>query len=387
MIFSETSVESRPSYYSVSRLKTYSQCSQYYKLKYVDKVPSVSFSESTITGNFCHDALEYFYGENVHLSLIECLIHTAKKTLIERCGFKNAAPDLFNKVYKDLVSFAKDSMVLYARASEWYQGDNPIRTKKGTIAKAANKTASWMEAEEKLGLNKKRMVLQDICTQINPDLEGIFVCNSLANAYAICFGYKQPEELVEVIYPEMPISDYKLTEEGPVLLNAVPMPEAYGGEEGYYLNGYIDVVGTVRHKGKLKKAIIDYKTSKEDFTEEEIIYNVQLFSYVYAYEYLTGEELEVMGIFNLRTNRLVLVDIDRALMADMLEALFSTHKAIKAEIFKKEIPDNSYCKCLNSYGKVCDFLQHCHPKLYEQKVGKIAEVFSKEYQELLELVS
>lgn len=389
MIFFETAVEAKPEYYSVSRLKSYSQCSMYYKLKYVDKIKVVSMSESTITGNLCHDALEFYYGEeNYHgLSLLECLEVTGKKTLIERCGFKNLAKADFDKLYKDLLFFAQDSLLLYIRASDWYTGDNPIRTKQGKVAKAPSKTSGWIEVEQSLGLTKKRRAMQEYYERINPEFKDILLANAFAQAYYICLSYRQPEELIEVLVPEMALSDYKVTEEGPQVLNPVPMPEEFGGKEGVYLNGYIDVVGLVKYKGKVRKAIIDYKSNKDDFTQEEVDYNVQLFSYVYAYEYLTGEKLDVMGIFNLRTNNLVLVEIDREIMQDMLEALFSTHKAIKAEVFKKHIPDSSYAQCLNSYGKLCPYLGNCHPKLYEQKVGKSEERIDQEYAELLQLVS
>ena len=147
------------------------------------------------------------------------------------------------------------------------------------------------------------------------------------------------------------------------------MPSHYGGEDQVLLNGYVDWIGYINYGGKEKLAIVDYKSSKEELTPDKVQYNVQLYSYVYAYEYLTGETVDLIGIHNLRAGSLVLTPIDRNKMGIVLEALFTNHLLIKHKIFQKQIPDTSYAKCMNMYGKICPYLEFCYPDIYESNTG------------------
>ncbi len=364
LIVDEIEVNEKPSYYSVSRLKSYSTCAEYYKLKYVDKIQTPSLSTATLIGSLCHDALEYFHSEdNQFRHLSEVFKVTSKKTLLERKIIDDNTPtEVLEELWMDAVSYAQDCLSLYERASERYSGPVPIRKKDGGIAASPTSTSVWKKAEEVLKLPERRDNIDQRALNLNPDMEGLSLASIFAEAFAICYRYQTPAAVVRTIAVEFPISDYN-AEDGKVN-NPVPMPAEFGGEAGMYLNGYIDWTGIVEFNGEEKLAIVDYKSSKEDMQADQVRYNVQLYSYVYAYELLTGEKVEVIGIHNLRSGRLVLVEVDRLIMQDALRNLFFKHKLIDAGMFYKHIPDSGYSPCLAQFGKQCPYLKNCYPELY-----------------------
>lgn len=370
LIISEIPLETEPKKYSVSRLKTLNSCGEYFRLKYVESIKTISFSEATLTGSLCHDALEEYYGESTRESLIDVFKLTALNTLKET-GIVSSifiTSEEFLIIYESLLELSKQYLSLYQRSSKGYNGNNPIRKKDGGVASAPSSTKDWKNAEEVLCLIPKKIEIDQYFESINKDLEGISISKVFAEAYSILFSYKVPSEIINTIAVELPISDYKED----VVYNPVPMPPEYGGEENILLNGYVDWIGYVEYEGKSQLAIVDYKSSKEELTLDKVQYNVQLYSYVYAYEYLTGETVDLIGIHNLRAGSLILASVDRTKMNIVLKALFTNHHLIERQIFQKEIPDSSYAKCLNMYGKLCPYLEFCYPDIYEKETGSKA---------------
>lgn len=143
------------------------------------------------------------------------------------------------------------------------------------------------------------------------------------------------------------------------------MPAEFGGDEGIYLNGYVDWVGYVNFEGRQRLAVVDYKTSKENLTKDKLAYHVQLLTYAYALGRLLGQPIEVIGVHSLRHNKLVLTSVDKEIMQGATTALFSRHLGIKAGNFQKDYyPDSMYSPCLSLFGRECPFLQQCHPKMF-----------------------
>ena len=145
------------------------------------------------------------------------------------------------------------------------------------------------------------------------------------------------------------------------------MPEEFGGREGIYFNGYIDWMGYVNYKGKKRFALIDYKTSKENLTEDKLEYHAQLLSYVYAVEIILGIKVEVIGVHSLRHKKLALCEVDRDILKVVNDSLFSKHKKIKdGHFYQEDVPDSQYSKCLNSFNRPCEWLSQCYPKMYNK---------------------
>lgn len=359
----------KPNIYSVSRLKCLSTCSQYYKLKYIDRIKATSVSASTILGSLCHDALEAYHNpeETPTGLLLDYFKQTSYGTLIQRKVLPESLGDLSSDLFSRLVDYSNDCHSLYARASKDYSGPNPIRKKDGSFAANPTSTSDWKKAEATLKLPSRKVSIDTEVWRLNPELEGISISEVYSEAQFICSKYRTPKEVVKTLHVEFPISTYDA--DTGFLKNPVLMPPEFGGDDSIYLNGFVDWIGIV-NKGKGDKlAIVDYKSSKENMQADQVIYNVQLYSYVYAYELLYDVKVDLIGIHNLRFNDLVLVELDREIMASVLESLFFKHKIIKSQLFYKHIPDTAYSPCLSQFGRQCEFLKHCYPNLYRKLEG------------------
>lgn len=347
----------KPASYSVSRLKTYQQCSYSYYHRYVLKTPVVSLSDSTITGSLVHNALEYLYKieDDEVFYLIEAFHKTAINSLVDIIKVKEEEAV---SLYGLLLDYAERQSSLYKRASTEYVGVDAIRKADGKVADNPSMTSSWKKAEKELGLIETRISLDSYVRERNKDLENCSICFAFSEALLICDNYRSPSALKEILAIEFPISHFVSGTHQ--LVNPVPIP--IETKDTIYLNGYIDMIALVSYEGKEYKAIIDHKTSKSDYTAEDIEYNRQLVTYAYAYEYLTGEKIEVIGINNMRTNSLVLAKINTQSSIEAIHNLFSPHSMIEQQMFVKHIPEDKYSPCFNSFGKPCTYLKYCYPK-------------------------
>ncbi len=363
MIINSVSADSKPEYYSISRLKTYKECSYKYFNQYIQKIKVASFSESTIMGNFIHSALEYLYtteDEEIEY-LIDALKVTSKQSLIDLRIVQEDEAQYLDELLWD---YAEDITVLYDRASADYQGKDAIRKADGSVSTAPQMTSGWKKAEKELRLVERRNTIDLFVRDRNLDFDGMSMCFIFSEAYNISKKYRTPKQILEVIAVEMPLSHWD--ESTKQIINPVPMPQEHGGNDGVMLNGYIDAICKVVINGRQYTAIVDHKSSKAAYTDNQVMYNRQMMAYAYAYEYLTGTKIDAVGINNLRENTLALSLIDRDVMIASMNSLFSIHHKIKAEEFVKEIPEDSYSKCFNTFQKNCPYLETCYPKLAEK---------------------
>ena len=356
-------LDNKPDTYSVSRLKTFGQCSQYYKYTYIDKIKVFSQSQATLIGSLLHDSLEIYLHSDNSLPFIDVFEEQSKKTFIKRKYIlENVDNNLFNNLYNLLLDYSRDIRTLWFRASAEYEGKNAIRTKDGKPPSNPLMTSGWKEASKNLNLDSRFYYLKNEFINIS-NLPEINLVDVYTDAYTLACNYEKPKEIIETLALEFPLSSYDYdTKE---LINPVLMPDEYGGESEIYLNGYIDWVGYVNYNGKKSFALIDYKTSKENLTEDKLDYHAQLLAYVYGVEKLLGVQVDVIGVHSLRHKKLALVEVDRDILEIANRSLFSKHISIASCHFEKDhLPDSQYSPCLNSYGKNCAYLEICHPKMY-----------------------
>ncbi len=378
-----------PTVYRVSSIRDFNKCSYLYKLKNIDKLDSISFSEATITGNLCHDALEAYYLDWKETKkeglVLHYLINTYKKTLVD-IGVvpKNIDSDRKEALFNNLLDYTLDTLSLYIRASENYKGNNPIRTKDGKIPAAPKSTTAWNKSLEILNLRINSNQIDEEAVALNPKLAEMSLSSAMAEAAAIILSYKKPKEEVDVISLEFSIShwDYKSNS----LINPFRFPKEFNGgnESDLYIKGSIDKVAVLNYKGEEKIAVLDYKSSKADKDLVHVQHDVQLYNYVYCFEQLTGLTVSLIGIQNLRSNTLSLVEVDREIMMDCLKNFFFKHYLIQANFYHKEhTPDSIYSPCLNMFSKPCPFLEHCYPKaynsLYQSKPGEDYSSFNFDF--------
>ena len=187
-----------------------------------------------------------------------------------------------------------------------------------------------------------------------------------AKAHNIAAEYLTPKEIEEVLYLELPLSKWDYQNKR--LINAVPFP--YCTHEHKYMSGFIDNISKIRINGKLYTAVIDYKTSKEEFDENMVAHNQQLLSYVAGVETLTDLTIDYIAILSFTQKKLIYAPVDRQLLE---EVLINYNKVIDAEvagIYMKQVPDTKYSSCLDSFGHVCPFLEHCWPTSHDYLENK-----------------
>lgn len=354
------------SYYSVSRLKTYKSCPQYFYNKYILKYPDYGFTSSTLLGSIAHTTLEVYYknilnnNEEENKKLLNILLDSFILTLKS----ENILEESMQEVIKNaLSSIASKMEVLYNRSSINYKGRDAIRKRDGSIASNPKLTNDWKDGLISLGISQDieeinayfssliPKKLNDIDASLLKDLSVVDIYNDLYNIFK---SYKDPFKNFNIEGIEVPISKLKIN----TVINPVLMPEKLGGLENIYINGYIDLL--LEKEGRY--VIIDHKTGSQPFSKEDIMYNSQLILYSWCIEKLTEKKVSHIGINNINNNSYsVLIPLPNdSIRKKILSTLFSSHIGIKAKHFPKYIPE-PYSPCLKMFGKICPFLSICWP--------------------------
>lgn len=330
-------------YYSVSRLKTYTKCSMYYKHQYVDKNRIDSSSYSTSVGKIVHSCLEHYYLDTNRTMARDYFNHSSRLVLAELLN-----KEIDNKVFDLLLDYANSMSSLYLRSSEDYKGSDRIRTKAGLVPSNPSMTTDWKLSYSSMNLDTKARAIDSYFSL------GYSISDAFSDAKNLIDRYSPHPYLEEVIAVELAIS--KNSPEG--ILNAVRIPSKYVGDKEIYLNGYVDLIAKMPD-GVI---IVDHKTNSSDFTESDVRYNVQLLTYVYAYYEITGIKAKYIGINNIRRNNLCYVQTPSdSEIEEILDSLFFNHTLIEKEIFTKHSPEN-YSPCLSMYGSPCPYLSTCWPQ-------------------------
>jgi len=340
--------------YSVSKIKTYKDCSQMYKLKYIDKLDSYQESTATFVGTLLHAALEYLYGVD------DDEVYDAQQAF-----FKILEPEFAKKgitsaesILGDLLDYHQDINHLYHRASAAYNGVDAIRTGKGTVPKVPEMTSTWKSECRRLDLDGRKGRIDYAIQASKTGMEGVSITDVFSKSLTLAANYVTPDAFEDILYLELPLSEWDRANH--ILTNAVPFP---GCEHpNIYLNGYIDNVARVRFKGRSGTAVIDYKSSKETFNESIVEHNQQLLIYAAGVEKLLDITVDYVGILSFVKGDLILVPIDREVQAEVINGYNKIiNKTIEGD-FHKHYPDTKYAKCLSMFGATCPFLEHCWPK-------------------------
>lgn len=352
--------------FSVSKLKTYSNCSQYYQYQYVLGFRDYSYSYSTVLGNICHNALERYHLLDKQEPLLECLNAVFVSTLKEVGVVIN---DFSDAIIDHLVEYNKAVQYLYYKASASYTKPDAIRTKAGDIPKDPTKTTSWKEGLVKSGASQLKADIDEYCKKYSDTLNDRFLITDLySECHLYLAAYRCPKEEIKVEKLEFGLSH--LDKENNKIYNP-----CFIGDTSHLLRGYIDKIGIYEFNNKRGRAIIDYKSSKSEMTDIHVLTNEQLHVYAWFYQRLTGETIDFIGIENLKFGTLNLIEIDQQQLDSLVENfLFRIQLIEKGLFYKEHAPDSKYSKCLDSYGKQCPFLSKCYPTVYN-KLNENEELF------------
>lgn len=342
--------------FSVSRLKTYKECSQMYKLKYVDKLDSFVQSTSTVAGTLLHAALEYLYGPyNTNASTAEEAFFIILPDEFSKLGIVKST-----SLLEELLSYQNDIKHLYKRASAEYTAPDAIRTKNGSIPKAPEMTGVWKEEVKFLKLDSRKYLIDTTIQTSKSGMENVSIVDAFIRAFNIIKDYRTPPEISEIVALEMPLSEWDY--DNKILRNAVPFPEC--NHPNVYLNGYIDSICKIKIGGKEYTTVVDYKSSKETFDQNLVKYNQQMLLYAAGVEYLTGQSVDYIGILSFLQHELIYVPVDRTIQKEVITMFNKVIDKCIKEDFIKHVPDTKYAACLNSFGGECPFLKHCWPDSY-----------------------
>jgi ATP-dependent helicase/DNAse subunit B len=226
-------------------------------------------------------------------------------------------------------------------------------------------TTKFKQDQKFLNLKPLEITINNLTQLSNPDLAADFsLAKVFAEAYSMAYRYQIPPEYIceQIAALEFPISDYD--QDNQTLNNPFNLSASYLNYElpdDIYITGYIDWVGKVNYQNQELLAVIDYKSGKSDYEYTHLGYNPQLLFYALAYETITKQKVDVIGIHNLRSSNLVLTKIDRQIQAQVIKNFFAYTHLIQTEFYAKHLPESKYAPCLNSFNAVCSYIADCHP--------------------------
>jgi len=343
--------------FSVSKIKTYKECSQMFKLKYVDKLDVYNQSTATLTGTLMHATLEYLYGvEDPEVNNAQDAFFKILSTEFGKIGIVS-----IESILGELLEYHEDISNLYLRASFRYRGVDAIRTGKGEVPKVPEQTGIWKSEVKRLRLADRKELIDYTIQSGKNGLELVSITDVFSKSFKLASKYSTPEEFKDILHLELPLSNWdKKTN---TLINPVPFPDCT--HPNIYLNGFIDNISKVQVNGQLVTAVIDYKTSKETFNKSIVQHNQQLLLYAAGAEYVLQQPIEYIGILSLLKNDLVLVPVDKELQTEVIKGFNTVINNIINNNFVKHYPDSRYSACLNSFNAPCPFLKNCWPQSYE----------------------
>ncbi len=350
-----TRQDNRPATYSVSKLRTFHTCSMLYKYKYVDRIRDNSLTKGTVIGSCLHQILEDTYRpfigiDNPPKTIIGPIVLTSTNEVLSKV-FVHDLTEQIQTIY----TYYNQVEELYYRASASYEGDFPIRKGDGSVAQAPEMTATWKKELAKLGVDDIQTNINRYIKSVDGRWENIDFFDLVLNVFKVASKFNLDPRIKKIVGVELEFSPES---------NIIPTPNV--GDNGPILEAYIDLVAELED-GEI--AIIDYKSGSQDYEEAEIDFNSQLLTYSYAYEQLKGQQPKYIGIYNLRSNKLILSEMRPAIRDQVLIQLTSVHTDIINNKFEKRIPNKDYansCPCLDQFHKPCPFLANCYPDLYEK---------------------
>lgn len=372
-ITSLTTYNSQDEYerFSVSKIKTYKECSEMFKLKYIDKLDVYHQSTATLVGTLLHASLEYLY------SIDDDEVNNAQDAFFKilPIEFGKLGIVSIESILGDLLDYHQDINNLYKRASASYNGIDAIRTGKGEVPKAPEMTGVWKSECKRLKLEQRKDLIDYTIQNSKNGLESVSITEVFSRAFNLASNYNTPDALEEILFLELPLSNWD--KESNSLINAVPFP---GCEHpNIYLNGFIDNVAVVKVNNKKYNAVIDYKTSKEIFNTSIVEHNQQLLMYAAGAEYVLNIPIDYIGILSLIKGELTLVPVDKELQTEVIKGFNQVINKVIGKEFTKHYPDSKYSNCLNSFGGACPFLKNCWPKSFDYlNKNKLEDDFFKE---------
>lgn len=370
---------------SYSRLSTFLDCQELYRLRYIVKPKNCiePLQEPLIKGSLAHSCIEEFlkgYDKQVaiEIALVDwvrnvCKLEIQKEKIapptIQDVGIYDdweedplepdtlRAPESSGIDMEMLTEYALQCGHLLHRASGSYFGEDKIRKRDGSVPKNPLEypTTSWSQAYNQLRLSELRMELDNQAVRGNVSFKRMSFANIAAWGAAYVFNFSLPPEVSKVESIEKPLAD---------------QPIYFGPKKNKYWNGFIDTIYSTEDGAVI---INDHKTESEKRRPENVAFDLQLNSYAAVIYEQTNQLPDYIAITHLGTNSLIPAHTNAHIMAMSMEYL----EEIQGEIdrleeergvdkpWMKKWPTKYGSPCIQMRDdvvqRVCPYIRHCWP--------------------------
>jgi len=337
-------------YNSYSRLECYTQCSQKYKNRYVDKVlVQKTIKIPLVKGTLFHKCVER-YNEQKEPD------PTTKPDVFLSCLEEWLLYDLdlkisFNQLC-DLSKFARAYGGIITRGSERGK-ENRILNNDGTVPKSLEDypPRSFSKAVNDAGLSGGIRFWDSWASNQND----AFWVNSFAflvsEVYSMFDAFYWADWIGSSVGIEFGLSTNKT--------NLVK----FGDKESFYLRGFIDWIVLTKSS---RTCFLDHKTSKTKPTLNEVLHHPQLNLYCQASIELFGEIPDYIGIYHAKSAEYIVSAPDRNIVNNFYDLFKQIQDLVDKEVFIKNHPGlfGSPCKEYNPKNRgynYCDYIDVCWP--------------------------
>lgn len=386
---------------SYSRLGTYLDCPELYRMRYVVKPSGCAppLQEPLIKGSLAHSCIEeYLRGADKEVA-IEIAI---TDWLVNCCNLKIVKGDYVNtmannaieavSIYDDweedtfevqsleagegegvsldlVVKYALECGMLLHRSSACYNAEDKIRNKDGSIPKNPLEypPTAFRQQYEKSGLSSIRLEIDNQATRYNLSFKRMSLANIAAWGACYAINFEVPREISRVDAIELPLADQ-------------PIP--FGPKQDLHWNGFIDTIYSTPDGATV---INDHKTESARRRPEDVAFDLQLNSYAAVRYEQTNKLPEYIAITHLASNSFIVAHTDPGIMNLSMEYLEMIQREIEDDMenkgldqpWMKKWPGKYGSPCLRRYNdvlvQVCPYLRRCWPDYAECINDEIVE--------------
>lgn len=344
-----------PHIFSFSQLGVYQDCGTKYKRYYLDNDKRKEIGQSMEIGTLVHECIERFYlGEFLSVHAAFPIVMTEYLDKLGLTAWQNELDHISNIVSN-----------LMLRASAQYIGLDAIRTADGKVPSAPERTKTWKDELRKHNLEHRIDAANASILRLLPnEWSGVKMATIYSEVDHLTKMYVHPASIAEVKAIEFAFSDpdYKgdpnhadPNQREAHIKNLATLPS------GRVFRGYLDLVGKL-YNGQW--VIVDHKTSAGDPPSElKVKHHEQLLLYAYFWHQLTGHWPDKIAINHIRTNTLVMADVDPALAIEAAQRHDELIRAIDKKIFLKHAPFAYGSPCVGRDATLegaCVYLPQCH---------------------------
>lgn len=331
-------------YTSFSRLEAYKKCSEYYHLKYKEKIKEEkAFNKYLEIGGLVHAVLEdYLLGKG-----------TIEESFYLHLGAWLKKHNLSLDAEEVIPAIEPAAELLWRASAKCDDEELTIRKTNGDLLvdPITYPSREFKKLCYRQGITLRFSELDlKVQKQAPYFLEESFSWILAKSLYFVKY-FKIPNWIESTVSVELPISNTEA--------NSIKLPLS-----DTYLQGYIDWI--VKSKDG-KTIILDHKTSKKKPSVEEVFLSPQLNLYVWLYRELYGFQVDCIGINHLESGEMVIVDTNKKVFESVLSYHVQLQKAIETGVHFKHDPLSYNSPCFkrdwktNRVKECCPYLAHCHP--------------------------